>query len=39
MAITVATWRAVNFGFRGAQRNEMVDSYRLRTMWVACSVA
>jgi hypothetical protein len=24
---------------RGAQRNEMVDSYRLRTMWVACSVA
>ena len=25
--------------FRGTQRNELVDSYRLRTMWVAWSVA
>jgi hypothetical protein len=39
MALTVAIWGAVNFGFRGAQRNKMVDSYRLRTMWVASSVA
>jgi hypothetical protein len=36
MALTVAAWRAVNRGLRGARRN---DSYRLRTMWVACSVA
>jgi hypothetical protein len=39
MALTVTTWRPVNRGLRGTQRNEMVDSYRLRTMWVACSVA
>jgi hypothetical protein len=39
MAFTVTAWRVVNCGLRGTQRNEMVDSYRLRTMWVACSVA